>query len=186
MISRLLADWERESPLPRIVTIRTKTYPKMLKKSRVTGLPCPHQGVHRIATRNGILGCTYEGSVNRQRLRESQPLNNDGELLYFTPLELWNGKGEHDTRYTVRHRDSGHRYIVFKPTQKRNGELVITQDEWRDEAGTLLNSADLEEWLPLPSTSRRQEVNRPVAWRTIELDNVLSITYAGDEYALAA
>jgi hypothetical protein len=168
-----------------VVTLTTKTTPKMLKKGRTTGSPCPYRGVHRIARRNGIIGCSYESCVNRQRVREGQPTDENDVILYFDALSLWGGKGEHEGRFIVRHRDTGKRYIAFRPTQRVDGSPVL-DDEWKDEEGNLLNPAELEEWLPLSSHNRRQVVDREVLWRTIALDNILSISYKGEEIPLAA
>jgi hypothetical protein len=40
--------------------------------------------------------------------------------------------------------------------------------------------------LPPQTESRRQMVDRTVAWRTIDVDNLLSVTYGGEEFPLAA
>ena len=179
-ILELLEQFASVGPVPKIVTLTTRTYPKMLKKSRVTGEPCPYVGVHRICRRNGIMGCSYENAVNNRRVKEDQPTNRRGDVLHFNALELWNGKGVHDGPYTVRHVDNGNRYIVFKPTQRQDGGVVVNADEWKDADGNVQNVADLEQYLPLPSHSRRQMVDRPVDWRTIELDNILAVTYGGE------
>jgi hypothetical protein len=172
---------------PRIVTLRTKTYPRMLKKGRVSGLPCPVAGVHRIVSRNGIIGSSYENGVNNRRALEGQPVDANDVVLYFDALELWNGKGEHVGRWFVRHIDKpGSVYLTFRPKQKPGGEVVVMDDVWMDDAGNIVNPDDLEEWLPLPSVNRRQMVDRLVPWRTIELDNVLSVTFDGQELPLAA
>jgi len=179
-IDEVLAQFAAAGPVPKIVTLTTRTYPPLLKKNRVTGEPCPYRGVHRICRRNGIIGCSYENAVNNQRVREAQPTNRQDEVLHFHALDLWNGKGRHDGPYTVKHVDRDTRYIVFKPAQKKDGSLIVNADVWQDEAGNVLNVADLEHYLPKLSESKRQQVDKPVAWRTIELDNILAVTY-GEE-----
>lgn len=172
---------------PRIVTLKTKTYPRLLKKGRESGLPCPYDGVHRVVSRNGIIGCSYENSVNNERAREGKPVDDADVVMYFDALSLWNGKGEHVGRWLVRHIDKpGSMYITFRPTRKADGEIMVMDDVWMDGAGSIVDPAELEEWLPLPSVSSRQMVDKPVAWRTIELDNVLSVTFNGEEIPLAA
>ncbi len=170
----------------RIVTLKTKTYPRLLKKGRETGRPCPFRGVHRICYRNGIIGCSYENSVNNQRAREGQPTNRDDVILYFDALELWNGKGYHEGRFLVRHRDKDNRYITFMPKKRPDQTVVVLHDQWKDQDGNNLDPAQLQEFLPPQTESRRQMVDRTVAWRTIDVDNLLSVTYGGEEFPLAA
>ena len=158
---------------------------RLLKHGRDSGRPCPHTKVYRCCRRNGIIGCSYENCVNNQRGREGQPVNRNDVVLYFKALELWNGQGEHDGPYTVRHIKNHRRYLAFKPTQKPNGSVINHDDVWMDENGNVLNKANLTEFLPIVSESSRQQVDRPVLWRTISLDNIVAVTYGGEEILMS-
>lgn len=174
-INQLLESW-CETPKPRIVTLTTKTLPELLKKNRITGEPNPFGKITRICRRNGVIGCSYESCVNRQRAREEHE-------DYFTASELWNGKGQHDSPYTVKHVEKGTRYVCFKPKQKPNGELVINADAWLAD-GTPINEVDIRDWLKSSQPSKRQELEKPVFWRTIGLENILAVSCDGQEIEL--
>lgn len=179
-----------DKPGAKIVTLTSRTRPKLNKKHRLTGAPLPYkQGVERIATRSGIIGCSYESSVNRQRDREGGPTDDEGNVEVFHAEKLWNGKGEHDGPLTVRHKGTGKRYITFKPTNKTHDDgsdgVLIVADQWLDvETGRTLTQAEIDEldyYQTEKKDNKRQGTDREIFWRTIELENILQIRH-GDIY----
>lgn len=170
----------------KIVTLVSKTEPEMVQKHRITGEPNPYFGqVDRICKRHGILGAVYSNAVNNQRLREGQPEVEPGVVETFIPEKLWNGKGQHDTRFTVRHSDSGDRYLVLFPRSDAKGTPVVLEDMYVDrQTGTVLTLEELEPFLKNPSSNKRQGTDKKIPWRVIELKNLEQIQLDSEIYVL--
>lgn len=168
-----------------IVTLKTRTRPTLLKKNRETKEPCPwSQGIERVALRQVILGAVYENSVNNQRARE-------GNDEYFDAAGLWvskqfpEGAGERDSAYTVRHKGTGKRYFAVRPCVNSIGVPLISMDYWLDVAtGEAVHEDVVAPYLPAVSVSARQETDKPVPWRTIELVNIEEIKTWGEVFEI--
>lgn len=150
----------------KIVTLRTKTKPKIRKTSKINGLPCPYAIVERECLRNGIIGVNYESAVNNQRQRE-------GHEEEFKAQLLWKGKGRHVGKYLIEHVDTLKRYIAFM-AKITKGVPVIVGDKWYAD-GKEITKEELEEFLPDIKENLTQETEKQIAWRTIELDNILEV-----------
>lgn len=168
----------------KFATFWSCTRPKLLKKHRLTGEPCPYsQGVERRAVRSVQLGAIYENSVNNQRNREAE----DGEVVeHFTAQGLWkssaypDGAGERDSLYTVKHKGTGERYFAVKPAADADGHVRVNESYWfnvaTDEPLTPDQIDDLEHYLPTQSDdSGRQGTDVKVNWRTFKIENVIAI-----------
>jgi hypothetical protein len=170
-----------------IVTMKTRTRPKLLVKNRDTKEACPwSQGVERVAFRQVILGAVYENSVNNQRARE-------GNDEYFDAAGLWvskqfpEGAGERDGAYTVRHKGNGKRYFAVRPCVNAAGIPLVSMDYWLDVAtGEAIYEDLVTPYLSAPSTSARQDTNKPVPWRTVELVNVEEIKVWGETFEIVS
>ncbi len=166
-----------------IATIVTRTRPKLLVKHRATKLPCPWpMGVERVAVRSVTLGAVYENSVNLQRERE-------GNEDHFTAEGLWKSKeypegaGERDTPYTVRHKGNGKRYFGIRPKADDKGHAVVSVDRWHDiQTGLPVHPDDLDGYLSENSASKRQETEKEMSWRTVELVHVEQIRTFGEVF----
>jgi hypothetical protein len=172
-LSALLLDLKGAS----FVRVVTATEPKMNQKHRVTKVANPFMGkrVLRTASRHGMLGASYENVVQNRRDAEDHP-------MAFRAEALWNGAGEHveGSKVVVRHRTTGKQYLVFYPHR----ESSVMQDAWTVD-GTEVAVRELSPYLPpAPQGSGRQEVENPVAWRTIALDNILSLQMNGETYTV--
>lgn len=165
----------------RIVSLITKTEPET-RKTNENGEPKPFVTLVRIARRRGMIGISYESCVNRQRNREEQPLDDEGNVEYFHAEGLWNGLGEHDGPLTVRHKIKGTRYICFRPMNEDNDSVVIDEDLWLAD-GSPVEKRDVEPWLKGGGKSRRQQVDKQVFWRTIALENIVEIK-TGEIYSV--
>jgi hypothetical protein len=165
-------------PTPKIVTLITRTEKRLVMRNGFR----PFQYVIRIARRNGIIGCSYESSVNRRREKEGQPTNQGGEILYFNALELWNGKGVYDTPYTARHIDTNQRYICFRPSQDGEGDQVIVDETWYNDDGEEVQLDAIAPYFHRDSKNKRQNVNCPVLWRTVAFEHVEAVVYGGKVY----
>lgn len=155
-----------QKPGAKIVGMTTRTQPKLLKKSRITGEPCPHKEVTRITERTVIIACNYESCVNRQRAREDMP--ND-----FRAEELWKGKGKHveNHPFLIEHTETGQQYVALM-------NLRTNKDDWFDENNNPLDPAALKDYLPKPQEHSKQGTDKKVFWRTIEISNVVAVRYA--------
>lgn len=167
------------------VSVETVTEPKMVKHHRVTGEVNPFLNrVTRRATRLGMLGAFYENAVQNQRVREEHPAAMRGER--FRAEELWNGAGEHvdNSACLARHRRTGKLYLVLYPRQDGEGTVVVQSSEWRVD-GQPVEVSTLRPYLAaVREGTERQETERPIAWRTIALENIVSITVRGETFTI--
>lgn len=178
----MLADYNG----PMRLSMITSTQPEMLKKSRETGEPNPYLGrVEHIAKRPGILGVIYENAVNNRRLKEASDKGMQ-EVEYFTAESLWNGAGERVNRAIVRHKTSGQLYVVLMPDATDEGHAKNTEEVYRDvdNPSVTFNVKDLEPFLKGSGSAKRQELDRPVPWRLIKVENILEVTLGGQVYSL--
>jgi len=165
----------------KMIGVVSRTEPDMLVKGREDKLPNPWlpEGVIRVAHSTICIGASYEAAVNRQRVAEA---GDEGleDLEYFKAESLWRGRGEHASAYTVRHIPTGKLYFAYRPSQDRvTGMPTKIEDKWTSaRTGEVLNHADLTQYLKKPGTSKKQEVDRPVPWRTLTLSNVRHLWFA--------
>jgi hypothetical protein len=165
----------------KFATMLTVTRPKLNKTNRDTKERCPFTlGVERRALRNVQIGANYENSVNNQREREDNPEE-------FTAQSLWNGKGQRDTTYTVKHSETGKRYFAVKPASDSETGVAIPpkSDEWRDVAtGKVIPFDSVKPYLPPVSEQpATQETDKMISWRTIGVDSIVSIQ-CGETYMI--
>lgn len=153
----------------KLVGLTIKTEPKLLKKNRETGEPCPFHNVTRISERVVMLGCNYGNCVNNQRDREG--LETD-----FVPQQLWNGKGQHveGHPFLIQHVDTGKKYIAVK--NQKNGSECYHAD------GKIVDIKTLSNFMPKSGEGNTQGVESPVNWRVISLDNIIGVRYAGEAF----
>jgi hypothetical protein len=162
------------------VSMVTATEPKMNKKSRETGLPNPYLGrVKRMCVRVGQLGASYENAVNNQRSREGSTVAGE-----FVAQGMWNGAGEHVSRSLLQHKGTGRLYVVFYPLKNSEGGTKVGSDTWTVDSKQVSLSS-LVEFLPPVNNSSRQDVESPVLWRCVGIDNIVSITVQGEQYVVS-
>lgn len=157
------------------VKLMMQTRPKLLKKSRLDkSKPCPYNAVERTKSQLVILNSIYENAVNRGLQKQ------DGEeAVPFKAESLWRGAGKHLTSIVVQHTETKELYLVYRPHQKPSEETIEIIDQWRVvDTGKLLGMAELEElaqFLPQSGIAEQGGLERKVIWRTIKLENVISI-----------
>jgi hypothetical protein len=165
-------------PGARICTVVTRTRPKMLAKHRITKVPNPYtDGLVRIAHRSIILGAKYENLVNKQRGRE-------GNEEVFNAEALWGGAGAVHTRFTVKHKGTGKLYFAYKPAVAEPEHCpVVIRDQWHDNGRQLSESEvdGLEHYLPVIGTAKKQDVEKEVFWRTLDLTHLIALQ-SGEVY----
>lgn len=160
------------------ISMVTGTTPKMNLKHRETKAPNPFMDakVLRTATRLGLVGASYEIAVNNRREEEHHALAGE-----FKAESLWNGKGEHISKSLCRHTETGKVYAVFYPRR----ENAVLEDAWTVN-GEKVEEEVLSPYLcPVSNGSKRQETKTPVAWRTIALESIISVTLRGETFVVA-
>jgi hypothetical protein len=141
------------------VTIMTKTEPKLLKKHRETGEPCPYTKVEKRARVNGMINFDYEKSVNRQLEREDKESN-------FESMERkW---GKHVTRSVIEHK--GNHYLQIKV------EKVVDSLHTEDDKKVEIDAGYL------PKKSSRQGTDKQVIVADYSLNNISSMKMGGIQY----
>lgn len=161
------------------VTLVTRTSPKMLKRNRQNGAPNPFldKEVTRTAERAVLLGASYEDTVKTQRM-----LAGHAEPGAFQAGSLWNGAGERvgASSCLVQHRGTGKLYVVFHP--KTEG---VSQDVWMVDGVEVAEGA-LAPYMPTKTSKvEAQELENPVAWRTVSLENVSMLKVRGETFVVA-
>ena len=175
-------------PGAKIVRVTTLTLPKMNVKSRVTKEPNPHtEGVTRRASRIIVLGANYEAAVNRQRANEATD-EELPDLEYFAAEKLWHGAGERIEGHPMlaRYSTTGQVYFCYRPHQDRETGLPdCLADEWRSvKTGAVIDVDTLIDLLPVPSSAPKQEVDRPVPWRTLHVENMREVVHGEYHFIL--
>jgi hypothetical protein len=153
----------------KIVSIETRTEPRLLAKHPSSGAPNPFKGnVVKVSRVNGIINWRYGNSVNRQRVREG--LAPDfaavprkwGVRLPGTPLV------EHD----------GRTYLELKVER-------FMEQRYDSLDGRELPFAAVEAYLPSRGASR-QGVEREIVVRDYDLANIVSLRLDGVVYLVRA
>lgn len=176
-----------------IVTMTTRTEPKLLVKSRLDGVATAErfpQGVERLAFGRYMVANNYEANVQAQREREDHD-----EPQAFQAVGLWTsqahpgGAGRRFGRFMVIHVDKpGVFYMRARPDADQHGHPVKILDEYRHKNGEQVDGDDLallkEGYLPAKSKSKKQEVSKEIPYRAIEMSNVLTVTFGGITYEL--
>ena len=143
------------------VSMETETYPKMLKTDRVTNQPNPYTNIVKIGTMAGLIGGSYENSVNNQLGRE------DKELVFQAKERKW-GKLM-DNKILVAHtpknetKEKYYLQILIKSAKK-----PIYSDGNHD-----IPVEELTGVLPTNEAPKTQEsLEKKVILRDIALDNI--------------
>jgi len=139
---------------------------KMLQKKRGDKeTPNPYTyGVATISSRALKLGSDYGQQVTNATAKALLALDNTGLALTVEDYDakpLWNGKGQHDTRLTVEHTETGNRSYKGKPADEPNkqGPTAPVERRWYvlnadDTLGREIVGAELDAlptFLPKPS-----------------------------------
>lgn len=151
------------------VGVYTITEPKMRK----TGNPYIGNCV-RLAHRNGFIGVEY-ANVSTNRINKPEYADIYDEMVAKGKVDE-NGRyvpgplpwGQHDGRYFITHK--GKIYLKYYPQR-------TLEDRWETKDGLPLDKAEIEPFL-------YGSADKPVAWRTVALDNIVQINVAGEQYQL--
>jgi hypothetical protein len=188
-LDRLLAILDAH-PGAAIVTMVTRTEPRLLRKSRRSGQPCderwPH-GIEKLVRGRFMLANRYAANVRAQRRRENHP-----RAEAFQRAKLWRGKGQRIGRFLARHQDSGELYLVARPAADERGQPVRLWERWIDLAtGRDIVGEEFTElaadWLrDLRGSNPKQQLARQIPYRTYHVVAIHSVTIGGAVYRLAS
>jgi hypothetical protein len=153
-------------------TIVAETDPRMKKTDN------PFVGAMKISRVNGLFNWIYENAVNRQRVRENQPLDDAGEVEHFDA---------HPRKWGVRlRREDG----TVTPLVEHKGSYYLEMKverslgyEYRKD-GVTLDPKAVEAYLPQRKEGARQEVDNPVILRDYSIDSIRQITLDGIVYEI--
>lgn len=154
----------------KFTTIVAETDPRMRKTGN------PYVGAKKVSRVNGVVNWVYQNSVNNQRCRENQPLDQSGEVEHFEPEpRKWGTRLKHDTGHVaplVEHK--GKRYLELKVERSLGHEYRLN--------GEVVDSEAVAEFLPNRKEGARQKVDNPVILRDYSLENIVQITIDGVTY----
>ena len=158
-------------------SVVTVTSPKVNKKHRETGAPCPFKNVTRLAQRSIMLGANYEAKVNRHR--DAEDVTPD-----FQAEALWKGAGQKHSLYTVSHKGTGKVYFAYLPSQSEGELIAHPHSEWFADGVPMTDAqiAELKHFLPPLGDAPKQEIEAQVFWRTLDLSNLIELRWGGEVY----
>jgi len=192
-----------------IIGMISRTDPPLLARSRADKSPTADrypEGVQRLAQGRYMLNNNYGNNVQAQRTREDHP-----EPEGFQVAGLWeakhppcNGdgcpecnhtgrvpKGRRFGRFLVVHVDKpGTFYLRCRPASDGQGFPVKIRDEWKNPANdTTIEGEELDllksDYLKSkPKKSVKQQLDREIPYRTVNVDGVLTVTVGGTIYEL--
>lgn len=153
----------------KIVTLETRTEPRLLAKHPASGLPNPFKGdVVKIGRVNGVINWRYGNSVNRQRVRE-------GLAPDFVAIpRKWGVRVPGTPR--VEHEERTYLEIKVERFMEHRYESLD---------GRELNFASVEAYLPSRSAGR-QGVTREVVLRDYDLASIVTMRLDGMIYLVRA
>lgn len=177
-----------------MVSIIAETEPKL-----TGGKKCPFAGVVKVSYVNGQINWNYQNAVNKQRMREDQPINEDGTIEDFVPLPRKWGSRLHTLN------DRGEKRLL--PLVAHNANLeseIVTEDqlvnipveclylEYRPLKtvdykyflnGVEVDREEVNKYLPKPSPGR-QGVENQIILRDYKLGSIKEITMNGETYSM--
>ncbi len=153
-------------------TIVAETDPRMKKTGN------PYVGAMKLSRVNGLFNWIYGNAVNRQRVRENQPLDPAGEVEYFEPhARKWGNRLRRpDGTVTPLVEHKGQHYIEVKVERSLGYEYRLD--------GTTLDPKAVEAFLPERKEGARQEVDNPVILRDYAIESIRQITLDGIVYEI--
>jgi hypothetical protein len=141
------------------------TYPKLNKKSRVTGLPCPFVTVKKFTTANCMLKAIYENCVNNalERAGEDRDFKAQ-ELPWGSWITFEEGKR---SRILIEHK--GNFYI--RATYNNPNE--IPEVKYMAD-GNVVSKSELTEYLPIEKESGDDPKDKVIV-RTYNINSMVEI-----------
>ena len=157
-----------------IVTIYTKTYPKMLVKSRKDKMiKNPYALIGKVSKVNGLFNVNYANCVNNQLARETEE-NDFKSAKRKWELESYNGsnviayKVDKDGNPEFDENGNIKLYLQFNPRNHYYTKYV-------DGLDNQIKESKIEDFLPKKSSSSRQGTDKEIIWRTYKVQSITAI-----------
>lgn len=144
----------------------------------VSDIPNPYRGkVHKISHVNGVINWRYANAVNNQRMREEQPLDEEGNVEHFEALpRKWGQRiSREDGTITPLVEHKGRHYLELK-VERSLGH------EYRDDEGNVYDDETITPWLRKRSKSSRQQTDKEIILRDYALDSINEIRMDGEVF----
>jgi hypothetical protein len=154
------------------IAVEYETEPKLLKRGRESGEPCPYEAIGKINVISGLIGADYANSCNNQLGRENKNLD-------FTPhRRSW---GElMDNRMLVVHTNKQNETNYYLQIIVKHSDTPIYV--W---GATEIMKEEIAEYLPKKSNPKTQNaLDEKVIVRDIKLSNIRMIRMLGEEYLI--
>ena len=156
----MLKNWKGAQP----VSLQYVTEPKLNKEGKIQ-----FGTVTKIANVGGMVGYSYENSVNNQLEREHKEKD-------FMAQSLWNGKGKRLSLALSTHIEKGTFYLTYKAQQTFKSFHF-------DSALNFIPVALLKPFFP-KSNYDNQGTDKPVYHREISIDNVRKLKFKKVTYEI--
>jgi len=142
------------------ITFIANTDPKMVKKHRETKTPNPYIGAIKISKVNGIVNFKYEEGVNRR-------LEKEGKTPDFEAKENWHQaivRPDGTLTPLCEHKQNGKKYLRFMPINAIETSFELD--------GQPIDKEILKPYLPAHKPNTNQGLDKPMDFRTYDIDNI--------------
>lgn len=146
------------------VSIQYVTEPKINKEGKKL-----FPNLIKIANIGGMIGYSYQNSVNNQLERESKEKN-------FVSQTLWNGKGRRVNPYISEHIEKGDKYMTVK-YQQSFMSLFLSNNQ-------LIDRSKVKPFLPVKYKNQSQGTDNEVIHLEININNIRKIKMRKTTYIL--
>lgn len=158
------------------IAIQTETIPELLKKDRITKEPCPYEDgdISKIGIMGGLIGCSYENSVNNQLGREDKNLDFNAQERKWGTLS--------SNKVLVHH-------VNKKGQEKYYLQILVKSSEkpiylW---GNSEIDVEELRPYLPVSNTPKTQdELEKKITLRDVDLANIKRIKLLGELYVIGS
>lgn len=154
------------------VSIEYETEPKLLKKGRDSGEPCPYETIGKVNVIAGLIGADYSQSVNNQLGREDK-------ITDFVPqARKWGTLMENRMLVVHTNKQNETNYYLQMHVKSSDTPIYI----W---GNTEIAKSEIAEYLPKASAPKTQDaLDKKVVLRDIKLSNIRMIRMLGEEYII--
>lgn len=183
----------------KMVSFIARTEPDM-----VGGKSCPLAGLTKVAHVNGVINWNYTNAVNNQRMREEQPLNENGEVEEFVAEPRKWGRRLHELLAEGRRPTRMLPFVQHIKGTKWDGERITAEEfaevpvenlylEYKHEnslqhryelQGKEVSHEDAERHIRPKSASSRQGTEKEIILRDYKLTNIEQMFIDGETYVI--
>lgn len=128
------------------------------------------QRIKKLSTKTVMLGAKYENAVGNQRIRE-------GNWDVFSSEDYWGGMGQWLQPHVIYHTQKQTEYLVYYPIHRDSiTGFVEPQKDIYYLDGVEVPYGIVAQFLKPQNPVPKQDTDKHVPWRVIELKNIKSLT----------